>query len=272
MQKYGAPSSGFWLIATMRILFWVYVAVTFMTAILQYHLLFTGKPFTLQSMTPAWILPVFPVMLSGTVASVIAGDQPPYYAIPILLGGVTFQTLGFLISMLMYSNYIGRLFIKGLPSPNTRPGMFISVGPPSFTGLAYIGMADAAIKVFPHTYVIGTEDVPTAQILKIVAVFLAIGLWSLSLFFFCVSLLATAMQIGVSKFHLTWWSVVFPNTGFIIATIQIGTAIGSQPILWVASVATVVQVAIWLTVMVIHVRAVWKHEILWPGRDEDHDE
>ena len=102
----------------------------------------------------------------------------------------------------MYSNYIGRLMSSGLPSPDTRPGMFISVGPPSFTGLAFIGMANAAIEVLPHTYVLGTATVPTAQVLKIVAVFLAIVLWSLSLFFFCISLLATLNGMKQMSFHL----------------------------------------------------------------------
>lgn len=204
----------------------------------EYHLLFTGKPLTLQSMTPAWILPVFPIMLSGTVASVISGSQPPHQAIPILIAGTTFQGLGILISVFMYSNYIGRLMSSGLPSPDTRPGMFISVGPPSFTGLAFIGIANAAIKVFPPTFVLGTAAVPTAQVLKIVAVFLAIVLWSLSLFFFCISLLATLNGMKKMSFHLvswkvlgesvyklircsqTWWSFVFPNTGFIIAMVR----------------------------------------------------
>ena len=49
MQQYGYPSTGTWLVVTLRILFWIYVAITFSTAVLQYHLLFTGKPLTLQS-------------------------------------------------------------------------------------------------------------------------------------------------------------------------------------------------------------------------------
>ncbi len=69
----------------------------------------------------------------------------------------------------------------------------------------------------------------------------------------------------------TWWSFVFPNTGFIIVTIDIGIAIGSPAILWVSSVATVLQVAMWLFVCVAHARAVAKKQILWPGKDEDHD-
>ena len=53
--------------------------------------------------------------------------------------------------------------------------------------------------------------------------------------------------------------------------IDIGTAIESQAILWVGSVATVVQVMMWLFVLVAHVRAVMKRQTLWPGKDEDHD-
>lgn len=90
----------------------------------------------------------------------------------------------------------------GLPKPNTIPGMFISVGPPSFTGLTFIGMANAAIKVFPETFVVGTSGVPTAQVLKIVAVFVAIVLWTLSLFFFCISPLAVVCGMREMSFHL----------------------------------------------------------------------
>ena len=71
-------------------------------------------------------------------------------------------------------------------------------------------------------------------------------------------------------FSQTWWSFVFPNTGFIIAIIDIGTAIDSPAILWVASVATVVQVAMWLLVFGAHVRAVVKKHILWPGKGKRH--
>ena len=58
------------------------------------------------------------------------------------------------------------------------------------------------IEVFPHTFVLDTVAIPTGQVLKIVAVFLAIGLWSLSLFFFCISLLATLNGIKDMSFHL----------------------------------------------------------------------
>ena len=64
----------------------------------------------------------------------------------------------------------------------------------------------------------------------------------------------------------TWWSFVFPNIGFIIAIIDLGTAIDSQVVLWISSVATVLQVIMWLLVFVAHARAVVRKQILWPGK------
>lgn len=120
-QQYGVPSSGTWLPVALRVLFWTYSACTFASAILQYHLLFTGKPLTIQSMTPAWLLPIFPLMLSGTLASVTAGTQPSYHGIPIIIAGVTFQGVGFLVAVFMYSNYVSRLMLYGYPPPTPAP-------------------------------------------------------------------------------------------------------------------------------------------------------
>lgn len=74
------------------------------------------------------------------------------------------------------------------------------------------------------------------------------------------------------SFHLVWWAFVFPNVGFTIATIQIGNAVMSEGVLWLGSAMTIVLVATWLFVGAAHLRAVWKKQILWPGRDEDHDQ
>jgi tellurite resistance protein TehA-like permease len=124
---YGIPKTGEWLVVTMRVLFWIYAACTFTVAVGQYFLLFTGKPLKIQSFTPAWILPVFPILLSGTLASLLGSSQPPQYALPILVAGVTFQGLGMLIATFFYGIYLGRLMTNGLPPAGNLPGMFIAV-------------------------------------------------------------------------------------------------------------------------------------------------
>ncbi|KAI9829665.1 MAG: hypothetical protein M1819_006036 [Sarea resinae] len=269
-QLYGYGNAGPWLSRAVRVLFWMYSAFSFLTAVFQYHFLFTGKPLTMQSMTPAWLLPIFPIMLAGTIASVIAGTQPEEHAIPVIIGGITFQGLGMMVAIFVYANYIRRLLSLGLPSPNFRPGMFIAVGPPSFTALALIAMSDAALTSFPKYYIEGTSMVPTAEVLKIVSVFFGIFLWTLAFWFFCLSVIAVVSGFNEMTFHLSWWSFVFPNTGFTIATIQIGHALHSNAILWVSSAMTIVMVTLWFLVVISHAWAVFAGQILWPGRDEDH--
>ncbi|KZF20288.1 hypothetical protein L228DRAFT_249959 [Xylona heveae TC161] len=262
MQHYGVPHTGYWLVVVVRILFWIYAACTFLLAIVQYQILFTGKPLTMQNMTPAWLLPIFPAMIAGTIASAIAAGQPPKQAIPIIICGVTFQGLGMLVAVFGYANWMGRLFLYGLPPPSVRPAMFIAVGPPSFTALALIGMADAAKIVMPDHYVAGTTSVLTADVLKIMAVFTGVFLWSVSFWFICLGAVAVLSKVREMSFQLSWWSFVFPNTGFIIATIQIGHGLGSPAILWVGSVLTVIQVAMWLFVGTCHTWALLKGDLL----------
>lgn len=270
-ERYGVPHTGSWLITALRVLFWLYLATSFLTAITQYHLLFTAKGLTVQSMTPAWILPILPTVLAGNVASAIAGSQPSHHAIPIIIAGFAFQGLGIIVTCLMYSNYLSRLMSYGLPSPGARAGMFIAVGPPSYTASAFIGMANAALTAFPETLATGTSNLPNAQVLKIVAVFVALPLWTLGLFFFSLSLAAVLSESRTQRFQLSWWSFVFPTVGFILATFTIGNAFQSEAILWTASVAAVLQFIMWIVVGVVHATAVWKGDICWPGKDEDRD-
>ena len=106
MNNYGGPGTGYWLTRTEWVLFWVYITITFLHSVFQYWYLFTGVQLTYQSMTPAWLLPIFPIMLSGTVASAIAPSQPAADRMPILVAGVIFQGLGFWTAILIYAIYM----------------------------------------------------------------------------------------------------------------------------------------------------------------------
>lgn len=273
---YGIPRTGAWLVVVVRVLFWVYTACTFLVAVGQYFFLFTGKPLTLQSFMPAWILPVFPVMLCGTLASILGSSQPPQYALPILVAGVTFQGLGMLIATFFYGAYLGRLMSNGLPSANTRPGMFIAVGPPSFTALAVLGISKDLANIYPSYTTIQGIFHPEiiADIFRIVAICTAIFLWATAFWFFSIAVVSVLHGAFTERmgFHLVWWAFVFPNVGFTIATINIGHALESQGVLWLATIMTILLVATWLFVGSAHIRAVWKKQILWPGKDEDHDQ
>lgn len=176
MQNYGRAHVGTWLPVVLRVLFWFYCASTILVAVGQYWYLFTAKQLTVQSMAPSWLLPIFPTMLCGTIASLIAKTQPNDQRMPIIVAGITCQGLGIMVAMMMYAVLIARLMEYGLPAPNLRPGLFICVGPPAFTALAFIGISGA----LPENYSIFETYPGTAAAIKVMAVFVAIFLWALA--------------------------------------------------------------------------------------------
>ncbi|KAE8146656.1 voltage-dependent anion channel [Aspergillus avenaceus] len=279
-ESYGTSSCGPWLQVALRIVFWIYLALAILEAVfhnwyLYHHHMASRQPFALVR-----LLPSFPAMLSGTIASVLAAKQPREHALPILIAGTTFQGFGFLISLFIYGEYFYRLNKSGLPQPSERPEMFIAVGPWSFTALALIGMANAAVEKFPPRYIISYADpssgrtgaVTTGDIALVIAALAGIFLWATACFCLCiaiVSVLAPCRAFGGSGapgMSLPYWSMVFPNTGFVIATIRIGQVLQSEAVLWVSSVLTVLQVAIWLTAALGTIWAVWSRRILWPEK------
>ena len=148
-------------------------------------------------------------MLSGTFAGAIAPDQEPAQRMPIIIARVTLQGLGWMVAFLMYAMYLHRLMQYGLPAPNLRPGMFIAVGPPSFTGLALIGLSNA----LPNDYGYFSKYPIAIPILQPLADFMAIFLWALAFWFFCQALISVIDGLRKMQFHLVWWALVSQMLG-----------------------------------------------------------
>ncbi|PYH83341.1 C4-dicarboxylate transporter/malic acid transport protein [Aspergillus uvarum CBS 121591] len=246
-------------------LFWAYCIFTFASAVIQYSFVFSYHTFPLQTMMPSWILPAFPIMLSGTIASAASGYQPAVSATPMIVAGITFQGLGFCISFMMYAHYIGRLMETGIPSSEHRPGMFICVGPPAFTLLAIIGMANGLPEGFS---ILGDGGMDDRHIMRVLAVCAGMFLWALSIWFFCVAL-GSVVRAPPHDFHLNWWAMVFPNTGLTLATITLAKSLDSAALKWVGVGMSLCVICMFIFVFVSTVRAVLLKRIMWPGRDED---
>jgi tellurite resistance protein TehA-like permease len=277
-EKYGTEACGPWLQVALRIVFWIYVALATIQALWHNWYLYHIRMASRQPFALVRLLPSFPAMLSGTIASVLASHQPHNHALPILIGGTTFQGFGFIMSLFIYSEYFYRLNKDGLPKPADRPEMFIAVGPWSFTALALIGMAEAAVKQFPARYIISYTDgsasqqisVTTGDIALVLAALVAIFLWTMAAFCLCIAIISVLAQCrvfggtGALGMSLPYWSMVFPNTGFVIATIRIGQVLQSPAIMWVGSGLTIAQVVVWLCVGVGTIWAVATRRMLWP--------
>lgn len=256
-----------WLTTSIAIAFWAYTVCTFLVAVLQYSYLFNSLTYRLDKFMPSWLLPIFPIMLSGTIAAVIAADQPIGNRYPILFAGLACQGLGFTVAILMYAHYIGRLMYSGLPNREHRTAMYIGVGPPSFTILALIGMANAIpvdlnlINDSPLTFYSGST-------IRVMATITGVALWMLAFWFFSIATVAVILS-PPKLFHLGWWAAVFPNSGFCIATIQLGNALRNEAILYLGNAMTIAVVVTWAFVLYMNLRAVVVRDIMYPHMDED---
>ncbi len=140
----------------------------------------------------------------------------------------------------------------------------MNVGPPSFTALAIIGMA----KGLPDDFQVGVDGVPDAAIVRTMGIMVAVFLWALSLWWFCIAVIAV-ISSPPQYFHLGWWAMVFPNTGFILATVSIGNEFQSEPLLWVVTAMSICLFSTYCFVLYSHIRAILVQDIMYPGRDED---
>jgi C4-dicarboxylate transporter/malic acid transport protein len=265
-ERYVVPPNAGKLIDAIQGSFWAYMGLSIIVAVAQYAFVFARHRFRpFRSMMPTWILPIFPVMLTGTIASVVADTQPDIASVPIIVAGLTCQGLGLSVAGMMYALMVGRLFCAGLPGREHRPGLFMCVGPPAFTALALLGMANGLPEGFDIADRNGFADVDMLRALAVVA---AVFLWALSFWWFGIAALAVAAA-RPRYFHLGWWAAVFPNVGFTLATISLGRAMGCDAILEVATGMSVLVAVTYVFVFCSLVRAVLVQDIMYPGRDED---
>ena len=98
----------------------------------------------------------------------------------------------------------------GLPNREHRPGLFMCVGPPAFTALALIGMA----KGLPSTASQNVTGMPVdLNMIRTMALMSAIFLWSVSLWWFGIAVVAVVQSVP-EYFHLGWWAMGLPKHRF----------------------------------------------------------
>lgn len=96
---YGVPYVGFWLVRTLFVVWVVYIASAFMVGMLLEWTI-RGRKRDLSTITPADLLPIFPMMLAGTLGSGLASQLPPTQAGYVIVVSYMLQSMGFFIGLL----------------------------------------------------------------------------------------------------------------------------------------------------------------------------
>ncbi|KAJ9493382.1 hypothetical protein H2202_011149 [Exophiala xenobiotica] len=268
-DSYGHYSGcGPWLQTAMKVSFWIYCSFTLLFAIFQYDLLFVTQRIAITGMTPAWILPMYPLIVAGPLAGVLLQHQGHGAGIPIFVAGVTFQGLGWMVTVFLYAIWVIRLFSTDLPVPSLRPGMYVAVGPTAYTAVGMVMLSERATFILPNDF-LGVRTISAPEVLRTIGSIGGIFLWLLAFWYCALTTISVLNGVRTMSFTLTWWGFVFPNAGLALATTAIGSILNSPGIKWVSCVMTAILFALWLFVGAAHIRAVWKGQILWEGKDED---
>lgn len=296
-EQYGVPSCGPWLVKTLEICFWLYATCAFLVTVFQYHVIFDEERLQVSEAMPSWVLPAYPFLLLGPLAGVLLYDQPYSSALPILIGGLCFQGLGWMIAIVMYTIYFTRLVNSAMPIEPKRFGMYVAVGPPckispsveartlrtvricqtddssvAYTSITFSVLGQQAAQLLPPDYLGIQGSYPVGKIWQAIGVPVAIFFLLFGFFNFALGTVSIVVGIRRLRFDLTWWAFVFPNAGFTIALIQTATALDSDGLRGVCSAATIVLCLAWFIIAIMHARALIRKEILWPGMDEDEED
>jgi tellurite resistance protein TehA-like permease len=98
---YGDPKEGSRLSATLRVVFWIYAPVAYMFSLGMYFVLFTNRHhLRAADMTPAWMLPIFPVILTAPTAGLVASSLTPEEAFSVHVCGILYMGLGLLMAIM----------------------------------------------------------------------------------------------------------------------------------------------------------------------------
>ncbi|EWZ49195.1 hypothetical protein FOCG_11999 [Fusarium oxysporum f. sp. radicis-lycopersici 26381] len=267
-QSYGGPETGPWFTTAMRVVFWIYYACEMVVAVTQYHIIFETERLDISEALPGWILPAYPFLVTGMLAAKVAGSQPQWSAVQIIVAGLMGQGLGWMLALFIYAVYLSRLIQHKLPDASKRPGMFIAVGPTAFTCGGLIALGTQAKSALPEDF-LGTPSIPAGELWSGMSVAAGLFIWLMAIWFSALSAISVLRAVRRMEFSLSWWALVFPNVGLALATINVGNTLSSRGIKIFGSALTVVLVIVWFICAAFHIRAIVRRDLLAVGKDLD---
>lgn len=248
------PQPGSRLSTAFNAFFWIYLICALCACTSLHLLLFHERHLDSRNMTPAWLLPVLPVILVGVLAGSLADSLHPQDRYSVIVAGFICASLGFLLSLPIDAIYLHRLFVAGFPDTDQRPGMMIAVGPPSYAPLAFLKLSSA----LPHGYGYFAQRPSAIDIIQTMSFVMSMAMFGLGVFFFLMAVCAVSRRPWRMVFRLTWYGLIFPNIGFFSTMGLLGGLLPSTGVKGVASAGTVILSGLWLVVTAAHARASWK--------------
>ncbi|KAG7451562.1 uncharacterized protein BT62DRAFT_883423 [Guyanagaster necrorhizus] len=247
------------------VLFWIYVGLSLATCFPMLMIWF-NQPHDILRFTPGYAFLVFPLMLTGVVAFNILRVMDPLdsRALGVLFVGYFFQGMSWILHDLLLSWYIS--VATGFMEGHQANSAFVACGPPGFTALSLINLADHASAILPAHGIISNT---AGDIWYAASVMAALLLYGLAVFFFFLGIIPYWFKLHKRLDQiLACWALTFPNVGWISTTGVLGKILNVQGLFIVHIVMDTLLFLTWLVLIVLTAKAIWKG-LIFNAKDED---
>lgn len=184
----------------------------------------TTHTHTLETMTPAWVLPVITLIVTSSGGGVVASSLYKYslnHALITASLAIFMVSIGLSVALMILTIYLLRLILHGLPPGATITSAFLPLGPTGQAGYAILLLGQFFETVLPLPY--GSSKFLIAEntgaSINVVCTIISVVLWSLAsgwLFFALLGVQNIMRQMRI-PFKVETWGLIFPNVSILFS-------------------------------------------------------
>ncbi|THH06516.1 hypothetical protein EW145_g4035 [Phellinidium pouzarii] len=250
-------------------LWWVDVALSLVICFGQLHVMFTRQTHEISVMTTVWLLPIVTLIVASAAGGVVAQALVPIDTSRVCLTlavCMALVTIGITLAIAIFTIYLQRLIVHGLPEGITIFSAFLPLGPLGQSGYSFLLLGEICRDMFPLqgdsiSNIFMNEMTP--HVLYTLAWVTSFALWSFATCWLLLALLALGdvLTKNTLPFKITFWGMIFPNGVYANLTIQLGDSIDSRILRVWGAIYAVFTFCLWLFAMYRTLPSIWDGSI-----------
>ncbi|PAV18997.1 c4-dicarboxylate transporter malic acid transport [Pyrrhoderma noxium] len=251
-------------------LWWVDVAVSLVTCFGQLHFMFTRQRHETSAMTMVWLLPIVTLIVASSSGAIVGQALIPFdvpRACLTVAVCMALVTIGITLAFAVFTIYLHRLIVHGLPEGITIFSAYLPLGPLGQSGYAFLLLGEICRDVFPLSHGDPVSNIfaqeLTPHIIYVFSWILSFALWSFATCWLLLAVLALGDVLTKNKFpfKITFWGMIFPNGVYANLTIQLANTLDSQGLKIWGSVYAIFTLGLWLFAASRTLPSVWDGSI-----------
>ncbi|EJD03267.1 uncharacterized protein FOMMEDRAFT_123503 [Fomitiporia mediterranea MF3/22] len=251
-------------------LWWLDVAISLVTCFGQLHVMFTRQTHETSAMTMVWLLPIVTLIVASSTGGVVAQAMIPFDVPRVCLTlavCMALVSIGITLAIAVFTIYLHRLIVHGLPEGVTIFSAFLPLGPLGQSGYAFLLLGEICRDTFPLT---GGDPVMnvfanelTPHIIYVLAWVVSFALWSFATCWLLLAILALGdvLKRNSLPFKITFWGMIFPNGVYANLTIQLGRTLDSRILHIWGAIYAVATFLLWCFAMARTLPSIWDGSI-----------